>query len=119
MEMTTKLTIRIVGTLPQNAKAIAKLPRVLKTDKKGQILYEVTRAQFHPAILDDELKLAIEVSEKQLKALGVNSLSEVAPELSIQLSSRDGQVRPALHLTKQVIESLSRMGASLDFDPYC
>lgn len=45
-------------------------------------------------------------------------LKDYRPEVSILLTADDEEVRPSLHLNAELLLRLSRIRASVDFDPY-
>jgi hypothetical protein len=104
--MSTKLLIRIVAT-PNELHA------------KEMIASQSALNRFSPDVLDHEIDSLLDQAKLALANAGCADLKKCAIELSIQLSSEGEQVRPALHVSRSVLEKLASVGAALDFDPYC
>jgi hypothetical protein len=103
--MTTSVRIRIVvTTLVPEAEFIAG---------------EVSLTSFAPDLLDRELDQLFREAATSLNRKGVNMVDLGSVEVSVQLSSSGGSVRPSLHISSGVVALLKTWGASVDFDPYC
>jgi hypothetical protein len=63
----------------------------------------------------------VDVEKKILEILKDFSPSRLYQELtlSVQLSSNDPNVRPALFLCRETVRLLFNFGCVFDFDPYC
>jgi len=63
----------------------------------------------------------VDVEKKILEILKELPGNKIYQEmtLSVQLSSNDPNVRPALFLHPETVCLLSNIGCALDFDPYC
>jgi len=74
---------------------------------------------FSPNVLDAHLADLLVRAAAILKGEGFTDSKACQLEVSVQLSSDEAGLRPALHLSKAVIDQLAAVGASVDFDPYC
>jgi hypothetical protein len=104
--MNTKLTIKVVATPPS-------------LDHKEIVASEIKLESFAPWVLDTQLEELLSTALANLRAKGFSDPQACQLEVSVQLTSDEPGMRPALHLSKFVIDQLSAIGASLDFDPYC
>jgi hypothetical protein len=104
--MSTKLAIKVLATL-------------LSPDQREIVASQVTLDFFAPDVLDTQLSRLLSLAVAALRAEGFTDPKTCQLELSMQLSSDESGLRPALHLSKLVLEQLAAVGASLDFDPYC
>jgi hypothetical protein len=104
--MRVKLVLRIIATtiLP-NAKEI--------------VASETTLDRFAPDVLDKEIDSLLERARETLTRTSCTDPKQCGLEISMQLSSDVSGLRPALHLSRSVVEKLASVGASFNFDPYC
>jgi hypothetical protein len=103
--MSTKLSIRILATIPSPAK-------------KEFVASEIELSHFSPDVLDVELGGLLASAVRVLDRQGFSDPKSCRLEIAVLLSSDEG-VRPALHLSRSVVDQLAVVGATLDFDPYC
>jgi hypothetical protein len=104
--MSTKLLIRVIAT-PNESHA------------EEMIVSQSALSRFSPDVLDHEIDSLLDRAKLGLANAGYADPKQCAIEVSIQLSSEGEQIRPALHVSRSVLEKLASVGAALDFDPYC
>jgi hypothetical protein len=104
--MTTKTRIQVLVTIP--------------TPVPEEVVVSVMTLDYYaPDLLDKVLESVLKEAHRVLDRRGIRIVDGAGIEVSLQLSSTGDSVRPSLHLSSSTISSLSAVGASLDFDPYC
>lgn len=117
--MSVQTAIRMIANVP-----LSCVVGSAKTDVSDPIstleivVNEILLERFSPDVLESELDGLLKSGVKRLAEMGCTDPKACAVQVAIHLSSNDG-IRPALHLSQAVVQSLATVGASLDFDPYC
>lgn len=109
--MTTRLTVQLLE------RAYSLDSRT--SDSNDVVLFEAHADNFEEETLFNLVDRALlSLSSRDGKGGDPNARSAEL-QLSIQLFSDGDNVRPALHLTHDLLEKIAKVGASIDFDPYC
>ena len=99
--MASRLTVRVIGT---------------EVSGQERIYSSIAREPFDLDELESLIQGALAEATHAVGGSSEVALQALAPEVSILLTGDD--VRPALHLSAQLIARLALAGASVDFDPY-
>lgn len=99
-----RLTVRVIGTSAETG-----LESIIATAESDH---------YDPDHLDDQVGIAIDNAVNSLNGRDVGVLRAWKPEVSVELTADQEDMRPSLHLTESTLRRLASAGASFDFDPY-
>jgi hypothetical protein len=101
--MTVRLVIELVGIDPQGSEVVAA---------------RVESDRFDLVHLDGLIRNCVmEALGQQPSTLGFHNMRDIKVAISLSVTQGE-ELRPALHLSRETIDVLSKAEVSLDFDPY-
>lgn len=97
-----RLVVRVIGTSAETG--LESTIAMVESDR------------YDPDHLDDQVRIALDNAVNSLRDSEV--LRSWKPEVSVELTADQEEVRPSLHLRANTLLRLASAGASFDFDPY-